>query len=165
MKKYWTIGSKQLIIHWLTLPTILFLLPVVAIPFSNVTIKLFFALVYCGFIVLVRFLIIPNAFCISKLDELTIQNKNLTIAWEKIENIEICPIRFQYGVGIFKKEVDLDSVICIGNPSKLDFINQQIKKSVFVPMSRKNMQALKKYGGGKSEKLDEVLQQYSSLYE
>lgn len=162
MKKYWTFGSKQLILRGAVPLTIVYCAGVVISLFFDYRFSLFYFLGGCLNFSIIRFLAIPNAFSITKMDESTIQNKHLSIAWEEIENIEICAVRYRDRAWRLK---DLDSVICMGKPKKSRFGAQSSKRSVFVPMSKKNLQKLKEYGYGKSKALDELLDKYAILYE
>ncbi len=108
-------------------------------------------------IFLLSYMLNINAFVRYEINESGIKNKYVSIDWENIESV----VWFDdIVIGKYKRpKIEVAAVLGI-NGKEGSFYSQNPKKCVFLTKNKKNFDALRAFGRGKSEILDKFLDMY-----
>ena len=102
-----------------------------------------------------------NAFVRIVVNDEGIENKWFSLKWEDISSYEILEVYAYWGHINPKYKIECSSVVCFGKISQdKKFTKQNPQNTIFVSLNQKQLQIIEKYGKGKSEKIDEILNFY-----
>ena len=150
---YSSMASKQIALYISIFPLI-FSFVIFLIALIEFDVLLIMLLILCWIPFCVLFLVYRNAFLRFEMDKYGIRTKYIFLKWEQISTFCIRDVDLLKYAWPLHNKIIFAPILCIGEVNGCGFVFQKRKKCIFISLTKKNVEMLKNFAGGKSSVID-----------